>query len=139
MSLKACRAEKGTQLTYWNLHRPELEPVPAKSPHRKYLVLLAMHLLHSDDPQLICEASDCSERTFHYVKNRLNEHEGVVFNHDRRAKRYVVVQTGVLDLARVAELMRRNYPNRYAYIEELSAKTRASQPKAATTALRHAS
>ena len=139
MTLKACRAGEGAQLTYWNLHRPELEPVPAKSPHRKYLVLLAMHLLHTDDPQLICKASDCSERTFHYVKNRLHEHEGVVFNHDRRAKRYVVVQTGVLDLGRVAELMRRNYPKRYAYIEELSAKTRAAQAKIGTSAVRRAS
>lgn len=99
--------------------QPQLEPVPAKSPHRKYLVLVALHMVNTDDPDVLSEAADCSERTFHYVKSRLREHDGVVFNHDRSAKRYFVIQTGVLDLPKVAELMRRLYPNRYAYIEEL--------------------
>ena len=110
-------------VTYNDLNRAELEPVPAKSPHRKYLVLVALHMLKSDDPDLLCEAADCSERTFHYVKNRLRDHDGVVFNHDRSAKRYFVIETGVLDLPKVVDMMRKLYPNRYAYIEELVEKT----------------
>ena len=106
-------------VTYHDLNRAELEPVPAKSPHRKYLVLVALHMLKSDDPDLLCEAADCSERTFHYVKNRLRDHDGVVFNHDRNARRYFVIKTGVLDLPKVVEMMRRLYPNRFAYIQEL--------------------
>jgi hypothetical protein len=110
-------------VTYHDLNRVELEPVPAKSPHRKYLVLVALHMLKSDDPDLLCEAADCSERTFHYVKNRLRDHDGVVFNHDRSARRYFVIETGVLDLPKVVEMMRKLYPNRYAYIQELGEKT----------------
>jgi len=110
-------------VTYHDLNRPQLEPVPAKSPHRKYLVLVALHMVNTDDADLLCEAADCSERTFHYVKSRLREHDGVIFNHDRSAKRYFVIETGVLDLPKVAELMRKLYPNRYAYIEELGEKT----------------
>lgn len=110
-------------VTYHDLNRIELEPVPAKSPHRKYLVLVALHMLNSDDPDLLCEAADCSERTFHYVKNRLRDHDGVVFNHDRSAKRYFVIETGVLDLPKVVDMMRKLYPNRYAYIKDLGEKT----------------
>ncbi len=110
-------------VTYNDLNRAELEPVPAKSPHRKYLVLVALHMLKSDDPDLLCEAADCSERTFHYVKNRLRDHDGVVFNHYRSSKRYFVIETGVLDLPKVVDMMRKLYPNRYAYIEELVEKT----------------
>ena len=114
---------KGAHATYHELNRPQLEPVPAKSPHRKYLVLVALHLVNTDNADLLCEAADCSERTFHYVKNRLRDHDGVIFNHDRSAKRYFVIETGVLDLPKVAQLMRKLYPNRYAYIEELGEKT----------------
>lgn len=97
-----------------------LETVPAKSPHRKYLVLLALHLVHTDDPRVLSKATDCSERTFHYVKSRLCKHDGVIINYDRSAGRYVVIHSGVLDLPRVAELMKRHYPNRYAHIEQLA-------------------
>lgn len=106
-------------VTYHDLNSPQLEPVPAKSPHRKYLVLVALHMVHSDDPELLCEAADCSERTLHYVKNRLRDHDGVVFDHDRHARRYFVIETGVLDLPKVVEMMRRLYPNRFSYIQEL--------------------
>ena len=101
-----------------------LESVPAKSPHRKYLVLLALHLVHTDDPKVFSDATDCSERTFHYVKSRLCKHDGVIISYDRRAGRYIVVHSGVLDLNRVAELMKRHYPHRYAYIENLARETR---------------
>jgi hypothetical protein len=97
-----------------------LESVPAKSPHRKYLVLLALHMVHTDDPKVFSKATDCSERTFHYVKSRLCKHDGVIISYDRRAGRYVVVHSGVLDLTRVAELMKRHYPRRYANIERLA-------------------
>lgn len=107
------------EVTYHDLKGPRLEPVPAKSPHRKYLVLVALHMVHTDDPDLLCEAADCSERTLHYVKNRLRDHDGVVFNHDRNAKRYFVIETGVLDLPKVAAMMRKLYPRRFAYIQEL--------------------
>jgi hypothetical protein len=103
-----------------------LESVPAKSPHRKYLVLLALHLVHTDDPRVFSDATDCSERTFHYVKSRLCKHDGVIISYDRRAGRYVVVHSGVLDLNRVAELMKRHYPRRYANIERLARETRSS-------------
>lgn len=120
-------SRENAQLTYYNLHRPDLEPVPAKSPHRKYLVLLAMHMVYSDDPQVLSDAADCSERTFHYVKRRLDEHDGVTFEHDRSSKRYMMTGTGVLDINKVAELMRQHYPKRFAYIEKLSRKTRLIQ------------
>ncbi|MFV8819576.1 hypothetical protein [Haliea sp. E17] len=96
-----------------------LEPVPAKSPYRKYLVLVALHMANSDNPDILCEATDCSERTLHYVKNRLRDHDGVVFNHDRGARRYFVMETGVLDLPKVVDWVRRLYPNRFAYIQQL--------------------
>jgi hypothetical protein len=111
------------QQTYNDRNRAKLESVPAKSPHRKYLVLLAMHMVHTDDALMLSEAADCSERTFHYVKSRLSKQDGVIFNYDRSAGRYVVIQSGVLDLARVAELMKRHYPLRYAFIENLSKST----------------
>ena len=101
-----------------------LESVPAKSPHRKYLVLLALHMVHTDDPKVFSDATDCSERTFHYVKSRLCKHDGVIISYDRRAGRYVVVHSGVLDMNRVAELMKRHYPLRYANIERLARETR---------------
>ena len=119
MTLQSSRASEGASLTYHDLNRPELEPVPAKSPHRKYLVLLAMHMIHTDDPQLLSEAADCSERTFHYVKSRLCQHDGVIFKYDRSKKRYNVIQSGVLDLPKVVEMMKWQYPNRFAYIEQL--------------------
>ncbi|MEE4659963.1 MAG: hypothetical protein V2J89_05815 [Halieaceae bacterium] len=103
----------------------ELEAVPAKSPHRKYLVLLALHMVHTDDPQVFSRLTDCSERTFHYVKSRLCKHDGVIISYDRRAGRYVVVHSGVLDLSRVAELMKRHYPRRFAYIEQLARDSKA--------------
>lgn len=110
-------------VTYHDLQRPELEHVPAKSPHRKYLVLVALHMVNSDDTGLLCEATDCSERTFHYVKSRLREQDGVVLNYDSSAKRYFVIESGVLDLPKVVALMAKLYPNRYAYIEELGEKS----------------
>lgn len=106
-------------VTYSDLEQPALEPVPPKSPHRKYLVLVALHMANSDDPEVLCEAADCSERTLHYVKSRLREHDGVVFNHDRGARRYFVMETGVLDLPKVVDWMRKLYPNRFAYIKRL--------------------
>ena len=109
-----------TQQTYNDRNRAKLESVPAKSPHRKYLVLLAMHMIHTDDALVLSEAADCSERTFHYVKSRLSKQDGVIFNYDRSAGRYLVIQSGVLDLLRVAEHMKRHYPVRYAFIENLS-------------------
>jgi hypothetical protein len=112
-------------VTYHEMQAPSLEPVPAKSPHRKYLVLVALHMVHSDDPEMLCEAADCSERTLHYVKNRLRDQDGVVFNHDRNAKRYFVIETGVLDLPKVVEMMRKLYPNRFAYIQDLREKSGA--------------
>lgn len=107
-------------LTYHELSRPRMEHVPAKSPHRKYLVLVALHMVPSDNPDVLCEAADCSERTLHYVKNRLREQDGVVFSHDRVAKRYFVMETGVLDLDKVVAMMHKLYPNRLAFIKELS-------------------
>ena len=107
-------------------HGEPLESVPAKSPHRKYLVLLALHMVHTDDPKVFSNATDCSERTFHYVKSRLCKHDGVIISYDRRAGRYVVVHSGVLDIGRVAELMKRHYPRRYANIERLARETRSS-------------
>ncbi len=104
----------------------DLESVPAKSPHRKYLVLLALHMVHTDDPKVFSTATDCSERTFHYVKSRLCKHDGVIISYDRRAGRYVVVHSGVLDLNRVAELMKRHYPRRYANIERLARESQAN-------------
>ena len=104
----------------------DLESVPAKSPHRKYLVLLALHMVHTDDPKVFSDATDCSERTFHYVKSRLCKHDGVIISYDRRAGRYIVVHSGVLDLNRVAELMKRHYPRRYANIERLARECQAS-------------
>lgn len=117
--------------TYNDRNRAELESVPAKSPHRKYLVLLAMQMIHTDDALILSEAADCSERTFHYVKSRLSKQDGVIFNYDRSAGRYVVIQSGVLDLPRVAELMKRHYPVRYAFIEKLSKSTCASSDEQA--------
>ncbi len=114
------RAKTASLATYHDLGRPQLEPVPAKSPHRKYLVLVALHMVPSDNPDLLCEAADCSERTLHYVKSRLRDQDGVVFNHDRIAKRYFVIETGVLNMDKVAAMMRKLYPNRFAHIEELS-------------------
>ena len=127
MTVQSNLAASGERVTYNDLSRRELESVPAKSTHRKYLVLLAMHLMHTDDCLLLAEAADCSERTFHYVKKRLSQDDGVILHYDRSAGRYVVVQSGVLDLPRLAELMKRHYPGRYAYIEELARKTRANQ------------
>lgn len=124
----AQRPSRGDAPTYHQLNEEGLEPVPAKSPHRKYLVLVALHMLQSDDPGLLCEAADCSERTLHYVKNRLRDQDGVVFNHDRNARRYFVIETGVLDLPKVVEMMRRLYPNRFSYIQELKQLTRADNP-----------
>ncbi len=100
----------------------DLEPIPPKSPHRKYLVLVALHMANSDDPDVLCEATDCSERTLHYVKTRVRDHDGVVFNHDRGARRYFVMETGVLDLPKVVEWVRKLYPNRFAYIKQLGEK-----------------
>ncbi len=111
-------------LTYNELSRAELETVPAKSPHRKYLVLLAMYLLNTDDPGLLSDAADCSERSFHYCKKRLADEDGVILSYDRTARRYVLVQSGILNLPRVAELMQRHYPLRYAHIERLGAQLR---------------
>lgn len=111
---------KHTAVTYHDLNRPRMEHVPAKSPHRKYLVLVALHMVPSDNPDLLCEAADCSERTLHYVKNRLREQDGVVFSHDRVARRYFVMETGVLDLDKVVAMMHKLYPNRLAYIKQLS-------------------
>ena len=130
MNLQANVSSGGDRITYNQLSRAELESVPAKSTHRKYLVLLAMHLMHTDDSQLLSDAADCSERTFHYVKKRLSQDDGVILKFDRSAGRYVVVQSGVLDLARVAELMQRHYPERYSYIEELGRKTRTPDRQA---------
>ncbi len=110
---------------------PGLEPVPAKSPYRKYLVLVALHMANSDDASLLCEATDCSERTLHYVKNRLRDHDGVVFNHDRCARRYFVLETGVLDLPKVVDWVRRLYPNRFAYIKQLGEMAADGQEQAA--------
>jgi hypothetical protein len=126
------------QQTYNDRNRSKLESVPAKSPHRKYLVLLAMQMIHTDDALVLSEAADCSERTFHYVKSRLSKQDGVIFNYDRSAGRYVIIQSGVLDLARVAELMKRNYPVRYAFIKNLSKTSCASSDEQAF-ALRRAS
>jgi hypothetical protein len=126
MSLEPNNSAAGVRVTYNELSRSELEPIPAKSPHRKYLILLALHLLHTDDPLMLSEAADCSERTFHYVKKRLSQEDGVILNYDRSARRYELIQSGVLDLPRVAELMRRHYPLRYAHIERLSQQTRAA-------------
>ena len=75
MSLEANNSAANVRVTYNELNRSELESIPAKSPHRKYLILLALHLLHTDDPLLLSEAADCSERTFHYVKKRLSEED----------------------------------------------------------------
>jgi len=113
------RWEKDAQLTYRDLKKSPLEPVPPKSPYRKYLVLVALHMAKSDDPDVLCQAADCSERTLHYVKNRLRDHDGVIFNHDRGARRYFVMETGVLDLPKVVEWVRKLYPNRFAYIKQL--------------------
>lgn len=118
-NIKAAASNTSTNLTYRELNRPSLEPVPAKSPHRKYLVLVALQMLKSDDPNLLCEAADCSERTLHYIKHRLREQDGVVFNHDRSARRYFVIESGVLDLPKVTQWMHQLYPNRFAYIKEL--------------------
>lgn len=104
---------------------PELEDVPAKSPHRKYLVLLALHMVHTDDPTVFSRLTDCSERTFHYVKSRLCKHDGVIISYDRRGGRYTVVDSGVLDLNRVAELMKRHYPRRVSYIGQLARDSKA--------------
>ena len=125
MSSQTCNNESGSSLTYNELSRTTLESVPAKSPHRKYLVLLALHLIHTDEPLVLCEAADCSERTFHYVKKRLSADDGVILNYDRRAGRYVLVQSGVLDLPRVAELMQREYPVRFAHIEKMASISQA--------------
>ena len=127
MSLQSNLATVSNGITYNELGRAELETVPAKSTHRKYLVLLAMHLMHTDDSLLLSDAADCSERTFHYVKKRLSQDDGVILNYDRSAGRYVVVQSGVLDLPRLAELMKRHYPTRFSYIQELARKTRSSE------------
>jgi hypothetical protein len=126
------------QQTYNDRNRAKLESVPAKSPHRKYLVLLAMQMIHTDDALVLSEAADCSERTFHYVKSRLSKQDGVIFNYDRSAGRYVVIQSGVLDLPRIAELMKRHYPERYAFIRNLSKNTYPSREEQAL-ALRRAS
>lgn len=119
-------AQSSTALTYNELGRAALEPVPAKSPHRKYLVLLAMYLLNTDDSSILSDAADCSERSFHYCKKRLCEEDGVVLTYDRTARRYVLVQSGVLSLPRLAELMQRHYPARYAHMEKLGASMRAN-------------
>ena len=120
MSSQTQNAPGGAERPSLDQGTTDLEPVPAKSPHRKYLVLLALHLVHTDDPRVLSQATDCSERTFHYVKSRLCKHDGVIINYDRGAGRYVVIHSGVLDLPRVAELMKRHYPNRYAHIEQLA-------------------
>ena len=116
--------------TYHQLNRGGLEVIPAKSTHRKYMVLLAMYLVETDNSSILCDAADCSERTFHYVKKRLSQDDGVIINYDRTAGRYVVIQSGVLNLARVAELMQRHYPSRIAYIRELGEKIRNSRTTA---------
>ena len=119
MNLHTSSRSDSTPVTYNERSRAALESVPAKSPHRKYLVLLAMHLMHTDDMALLCEAADCSERTFHYAKKRLSEDDGVILNYERSAGRYLLIQSGVLDLPRVAELMKRYYPLPFAHIERL--------------------
>ncbi len=78
VSLQSDLARDENRITYNELSRVGLEPVPAKSTHRKYLVLLAMHLMHTDDSLLLSDAADCSERTFHYVKKRLSQDDGVM-------------------------------------------------------------
>ena len=114
-------------LTYNQQNRSGLESIPAKSTHRKYLVLLAMHLMETDNSILLSDAADCSERTFHYVKKRLSEEDGVVLKYDRSAGRYEVLKSGVLDLPRVAELMQDRYPERLAYIKDIARKTKAEK------------
>ena len=114
-------------LTYNQQNRTGLESIPAKSTHRKYLVLLAMHLMETDNSLLLSDAADCSERTFHYVKKRLSEEDGVVLKYDRSAGRYEVLQSGVLDLPRVAQLMQDRYPERIAYIRDIARRTRAEK------------
>ena len=117
-------------MTYQDLEKLPLEPVPPKSPYRKYLVLVALHMANCDDPDVLCEAADCSERTLHYVKNRLRDHDGVVFNHDRGARRYFVMETGVLDLPKVVEWVRKLYPNRFAYIQQLGEQAAGEEAQA---------
>lgn len=117
--------DSGTEQSHRDTPAEALESIPAKSPHRKYLVLLALHMIHTDDPRVFSDATDCSERTFHYVKSRLCKHDGVIISYDRRAGRYIVVHSGVLDMNRVAELMRRHYPRRFANIERLAIQSRA--------------
>lgn len=119
-------AESRAEKSYNDAQEDLLESVPAKSPHRKYLVLLALHMIHTDDPKVFSTATDCSERTFHYVKSRLCKHDGVIISYDRRAGRYIVVHSGVLDINRVAELMKRHYPRRYANIDRLARESKAS-------------
>ena len=121
----ATESDTEAQVRTGDSHGEALESVPAKSPHRKYLVLLALHMVHTDDPKVFSGATDCSERTFHYVKSRLCKHDGVIISYDRRAGRYVIVHSGVLDLDRVAELMKRHYPLRYANIERLAREARS--------------
>lgn len=125
-SSATCISTRNT-LTYNQQNRSGLESIPAKSTHRKYLVLLAMHLMETDDSLLLSDAADCSERTFHYVKKRLSEEDGVVLKYDRSAGRYEVLQSGVLDLSRVAELMQDRYPERLAYIKDIARRTRAEK------------
>ncbi len=119
-------AIEGAEQSHGKTPGEPLESIPAKSPHRKYLVLLALHMIHTDDPRVFSDATDCSERTFHYVKSRLCKHDGVIISYDRRAGRYIVVHSGVLDINRVAELMKRHYPLRYANIERLARESKAS-------------
>ena len=126
---KTVVTKKSPVVTYRDLEKPGLEPVPAKSPHRKYLVLVALQMLNSDDPDLLCEAADCSERTLHYIKHRLREQDGVIFNHDRSARRYFVIESGVLDLPKVTQWMHKLYPNRFAYIQELGEKASTPEPQ----------
>jgi hypothetical protein len=122
--VRASQTKQANTPTYHQLNRVGLEVIPAKSTHRKYMALLAMYLVETDDSSVLCDAADCSERTFHYVKKRLSQDDGVIINYDRTAGRYVVIQSGVLNLARVAELMQRHYPTRIAYIRELGEKLR---------------
>ncbi len=122
--MQATQPANGQQTTYHQLSKAGLEAIPAKSPHRKYMVLLVMHLVETDDATVLCDAADCSERTLHYVKKRLSKDDGVIINYDRTAGRYVVIQSGVLNLARIAELMQRLYPARIAYIRALGERTR---------------
>ena len=45
-------------------------------------------MVHTDDPKVFSDATDCSERTFHYVKSRLCKHDGQVVRVSQRAREH---------------------------------------------------